>query len=42
MIKNVCFGIEVETGNVANGFKRKDILGKYSELHLMAIRPYGR
>ena len=44
MTENVHSGIKVENGYVANNFKRKDIFGKYSELHLMyaSIAEFGR
>jgi len=31
MVEYVLAGVEVEIGNVANNFKRKDIFGKISE-----------
>lgn len=36
--------VEVKTSNIAYRFKRKDILGKYSELHLMyaSIAEFGQ
>lgn len=36
-MENVYSVIEVETGNVANNFKRRDIFEKYSKLHLMYV-----